>query len=37
LHGELKFISRLEGIKGTRIELTFEPRYLFETDSLSVT
>jgi two-component system nitrate/nitrite sensor histidine kinase NarX len=35
LHGELKFISRLEGIKGTRIELTFEPRYLFETDSLS--
>lgn len=35
LRAELKVLSTAEGFKGTRIELSFEPQYLFETENLS--
>lgn len=35
LRAELKVLSTTEGFKGTRIELSFEPQYLFETENLS--
>lgn len=34
LKAELKVLSTSDGLKGTRIELTFEPRYLLETEDL---
>ena len=35
LRAELKVLSTTDGIKGTRIELSFEPQYLFETEKIS--